>query len=133
MAANTRQRFIDTPGLAVVLTSTAITTRTVSGATGLTAVVTGSADGTRVNQLRIQAQGDTAAGMIWLWIYNSVGIADAFLFGEANVPAVTASNTVPAWSHTVEFDNFVLPNNYQLMVSSTVTNTYAFVPFVGSF
>lgn len=133
MAANTRQRFVDTPGIAVVLTTTAITTRTVSGAAGLTALVTGTADGTRVTSLQIQAQGDTVAGMIWLWLYNSTGIIDATIFGEANVSAVTASTTTPAWSHSIKFDNLILPNNYQLLVSSTVANTYAFVPFLGSF
>lgn len=133
MAANTRQRFVGTPGLGIILSSTPVTTRTVSGATGLTVLAMGSADGKRVTSVQAQALGSTSAGMLWFWLYNSLGIGDSLIFHEEIVPAITASDSVAVWSKTIEFDNLVLPNGYQLLASTTVSNSYAFIPFTGSF
>jgi len=133
MAANTRQRFVGTPGLSAVLTNTAITTRTVAGVSGLTLVASGSTDGTRVTQICAQALGNTSEALIWFWLYNSLGAGDALLFHEEKVTSITASSTVSAWSRTINLDNLTLPNGYQLLVSSTVANNYSFIPFMGSF
>lgn len=116
MPANFKPIFPLAPAIAVANISSAITTRTVSGVTGLTSVKAGGANGTRVDQVRIQATSTTTAGVVRLWIFSGSG--NAQLMWEELVTAVTPSATVPAFTSSVVFSDFLLPSGWTLYAST---------------
>jgi len=105
--------FANTPVIGSAAISTANTNRDGTGTIG--SVLTGSANGTKVNEIRIKATGTTTAGMVRLYIYNGT---TNFLFLEQAIAAVTPSASVKTEEYTLTFDNLVLPATYQLRAST---------------
>lgn len=80
-------------------------------------VAEGAKDGTRVNSLSIKAQGDTANGMIRLFIKDDVG--NIKLQREFRVPESKQTKVVPAYGRKIIFEGGLhLPNDYMLLIST---------------
>lgn len=105
--------FANTPVIGCVAISTANANRDGTGTIG--SALTGSANGTKINEVRIKASGTTTAGMVRLYIYNGT---TNFLFLEQTIAAVTPSASVAAEEYVHTFDNLVLPATYQLRAST---------------
>jgi len=105
--------FANTPVIGSAAISTANTNRDGTGTIG--SVLTGSANGTKINEIRIKATGTTTAGMVRLYIFNG---ATNFLFLEQAIAAVTPSASVKTEEYTLTFDSLVLPATYQLRAST---------------
>jgi len=105
--------FANTPVIGSAAISTANTNRDGTGTIG--SVLTGSANGTKVNEIRIKASGTTTAGMVRLYIFNG---ATNVLFLEQAIAAVTPSASVKTEEYTLTFDSLVLPATYQLRAST---------------
>lgn len=133
MAANTNPIFplVQRIGLASLNAATALTTRTpIVGTAGLTSLLAAGANGTRVDQITVKAQGTTVASNIFIWIYNGV---TAFLYDEFDVAAVTAANTSDSFVLSKTYTNLILPSGYSLYVSETVQTNVTVVASGGDY
>ena len=123
MSANTVPIFPLTPNWQSTPISSAITTRTVSGVTGLVNVFTAGASGSRIDSITMLATGTTTAGVIRLWKYDGTG--NATLLAETLVTAITPSTSIAVWSAEQLPVNFVLKTGQSLYASPH--NAEAFV------
>jgi hypothetical protein len=126
MPANTSPIFPLTPivGIATLTAPTALTSRAnITGTTGLVQLTATSTNGTKVDQITVEAKGTTVANTISVWVYNGT---TSFLYYEIPVTAITPNTTtIQAFTSTVTFNNLVLPPTYQLYISSQVGTTSA--------
>jgi len=127
MAANNQPIFPASPIVGIGDTIATLTSRAkISGTTGLTQVTATSTNGLRIDAITVTAAATTSAACVLIFIYNAT---TSFLFDEFVVPAITASNTAPAYSATKYYPNLVLPATYQLYACTTIaqnTDVFAF-------
>jgi hypothetical protein len=125
MAANTTPIVPISPIVGIGDTVATLTSRAkIVGTTGITAVTATSTNGLRIDQVVVQLAANSAAAIIFLWIYDGT---NSFLFDEIPIAAVTASNTVPAAKVSRSYTNLVLPPTYRLYASTTIAqNTDVF-------
>lgn len=97
--------------------ATALTTRTVAGVTGLTALVAANTNGTRVDSIRVISSSPigtaNSANIVRIWSY--LGSGNAVLVDEITVTSVTPSATVAGFMSVTNYNN---PNN-QLVTAPT--------------
>lgn len=121
MAINTVPIFPISPviGIASLTAAAAITSRAnIAGVVGLSQLTPTSTNGKRVDAITVKSKATSVASIVFVWIYNGV---TSFLYDEIDINAVTASNTADSFSITRSYSNLILPPNYQLYVSQTVT------------
>jgi hypothetical protein len=119
MTANTSPIFTLTPVVGMAQIATANPNRDGSGS--LATVLTGGADGTRVQRVTVKATGTTTAGMVRLYIGDNAGTPNVRLWREILVTAITASATVAAFEYTLELlaeRAMILPSGYTLRAST---------------
>lgn len=116
------------PWIAQLTTANANT----DGTTGAVVVLVtgGSAPGSRVDRLRIQAIGNTTAGKIRIFLFD--GVSSTKLFKEILVPAVTVSASVAAWDTEATLD-VPLPAGFVLIGSTLNSETFNLFPIGGDF
>ena len=131
--ANTIPIFPLLPVIGLASFSDALTTRTTTENTGLTNLVTGSAEGTRIDSIILKAAGNTVAGQVWLWLHTTG--ADARCFHEIAVPVVSTANitTIATWSTRIDFPSLVLTTGVSLMASTTVNQLINAIVLGGSY
>lgn len=119
MAAATTPIFVETPKTWCGLAATANTGRDGSGT--LATIVTGVADGSVIELVRVQANGTTTAGVCRLFLSLDGGTTKR-LIKELLIAAVTPSATVEAasaeWAPTVPL---VLPDTNAILYATTET------------
>lgn len=131
MAANTTPIFTITPVYDECLVTTANTAMDGSGT--MVDLIAGTVNGTRVDRIVFQALATTVAGLLRLFIYDSVA-GTTRLIQEVPVTVITASTTVAAWSQVIEFSRgLILPSTSTIRVSTSVTNTFAVTAFGGAY
>src|SRR3990167_7998376 len=94
MAVTATPIFAQSPvvGIATLTSPTPITSRAnITGTTGLTQLTPTSTNGKRIDAITVKFKETSAAGSIFVFIYNAT---TSFLFDEFIVAAITASNTV---------------------------------------
>jgi hypothetical protein len=135
-------QFAATPRFSVGFVTVADTNRggtgTVPSSTNAVSVLIANVStGSRVDEVTITGIGTTAADMVRLFVVNTANIANANAWGlykEIPTVATTPSSTVPAFSATYTFNNFVIPAGYQLRASANLaTGGYAITAFGGDF
>lgn len=131
MPANTAPIFPVTPVIGVANISTANTARTATGVTNLTLVRAGGTNGTRIDQVSIQATASTTAGMVRLWLYSGTG--NAQLFHEELVSAITPSASVAAYTTDITFSNLVIPSGWSLYASTEKSEAFVVMAFGGDY
>lgn len=131
MPANTAPIFPLTPVIGVANISTANTNRTVTGTTGLTSVRAGGTNGTRVDQISIQATATTTAGMIRLWLYSGSG--NAQLYHEEIVSAITPSATLAAYNTDLFYTTLVIPSGWTLYASTEKAEAFNVILYGGDY
>lgn len=85
--------FFSTPRTAVTQVTTANTNRDGTGT--IATVITGAANGTRVDDIEISAVASSAAGVVRLYLHDGT---NSRLLREILVGTITASNTVAAFN-----------------------------------
>lgn len=85
--------FFSTPRTAVAQVTTANTNRDGTGT--IATVITGAANGTRVDDIEISAVASSAAGVVRLYLHDGT---NSRLLREILVGTITASNTVAAFN-----------------------------------
>lgn len=88
--------FAATPGSFGVELTTANTSRAPTASpTGISPIYTTGANGSRIDDITIQANVTTTIGMIRFWLFDGT---THFCFKEVLIPAVTVSATIPAFN-----------------------------------
>ena len=116
MTANTNPIFTLTPNALPITISTANTGRDGTGTLGT--VVTAQANGTRVEAIKITAQGTTTAGVVRFFITDAAG-ANPKLWEERLVTAITPSTTVKVFEDFWVLDLPIVLASGQLIKAGT--------------
>ena len=119
MVQNTDPVFGLTPVIGQASIATANTNRDGTGTIGT--LLTGSANGTRVDFCVIKSIVTTTAGMIRFYIDDGAG--NIYLWDELVVTAITASGTVAAFRGVIQL-GFQLPSGYILKASTQNAETF---------
>jgi hypothetical protein len=106
-------QYASTVANGAVTISAANTNRDGSGS--ITDIITGAANGTRIDDVQITAQGTTTNGMIRLFIYNGT---TSFLFREINVYATIPGAVTPTWNQQLTDLMLVLKTGWKLRAST---------------
>lgn len=113
----------------LVQISTANTNRDGTGTMGT--LLTGGANGTRVDRILVKAAVTTTAGMIRIFVHDGT---NSRLYREIAVSAVTASATVAAWEGELLTPDLYLPtSSHQLRVSTEKAETFNLYAFGGAY
>ena len=128
-ARNTQPIFSNTPRIGTAAFSTANTNRDGTGT--IADVLTGAAEGTRINRLWVQATGTTTAGMVRVYVYDGSAYR---LVKEISVSALTPSATVKAFTDEWVPDDLDLPSaTYKLAVSTHNAEQFIAVALGGDY
>lgn len=115
----TTAQYAATPRAALGQVSTANTNRDGTGT--IATIFTAGSNGSRIDDIKIQATGTTTAGVVRLFLHDGT---NARLFAEVLVSAVTPSTTVEAWSYTLLNQAIVIPNGWSLRASTNNAETF---------
>lgn len=108
--------FAATPRNSAVAVSTANTARDGTGT--VPTVFTAGATGSRVEEIRAHASGQTAAAILTVFINDG---STSRIIAEFTIPAITPSTTVAAFdSGPLQFDNLELPTGWSIRAAITV-------------
>ena len=112
-------QYASTPRAAVGQVSVANTNRDGTGT--LATILTAGSNGTRIDDIKIQATGTTTAGAVRLFLHDGT---NARLYDEILVPAITPSTTVEAFSAMLVNLGIVLPSGWSLRASTNNAETF---------
>lgn len=122
MAANTVPIFpvAVSLGIASLVAATPITSRAdIVGTTGLVKLTDTTAEGIRVDAIRVKCKGTSVAGLISIWLYDGT---TSRIIDEIAIGAVTANTTVDSYNVERQYSTLNLTKTQQLYVSETVVN-----------
>lgn len=111
--------YASTPRAALGQVSVANTARDGTGT--LATILTAGSNGTRIDDIKIQATGTTTAGAVRLFLHDGT---NARLYDEILVPAITPSTTVEAFSAMLVNLGIVLPSGWSLRASTNNAETF---------
>lgn len=109
----TAPQYAAVPATAMIQIATANTLRDGTGTLGT--LITGSATGTRVDDIYITAQGTTTAGAVRMFLSDGTNNR---LIAEYLVTAVTPSNTITTWTAFLSNLGLVLKSGWSLKFST---------------
>ena len=115
----TTPQYASIPKNGAVNIATANTARDGTGTMGT--LITGSANGTRVDDIYITARATTTAGMIRMFLSDGT---NHYMIAELIVTAVTSSATVPAWSQPIMNQGIVLQSGWSLRFSTEKAESF---------
>jgi hypothetical protein len=124
MAANQKPIFPKSAviGVADLSGATALTSRAkIVGTTGLTQLTPVSAEGKRVDEIRVKGC-NTVAGVsarVFIWLYDGT---NSYLFDELTLTGVTPDTVTDSAIASKTYSNLVLPATYKLYASVTVAS-----------
>ena len=94
-------------------------------------ILTGGANGTRVDRVVMKAIVTTTAGMIRLYVYDGTNTR---LVREVTVEAITKSASVAAWEEDLLTPDLYLPSSsHQLRASTEKAETFNIFAFGGNY
>lgn len=115
----TSAQYASTPRAALGQVSTANTNRDGTGT--IATIFTAGSNGSRVDDIKIQATATTTAGVVRLFLHDGT---NARLLQEIMVTATTPSTTVEAFSATLLNQAITLPNGWSLRASTNNAETF---------
>lgn len=123
--------FISTPRIAVASVSSLVTDLT--GATGVTTLITGAATGTRVLEIDVQCAATSTTALVNIFLSLDSG-ASWTLFDQIAVTAAASSSTVKANRNLATYSNLILPDtNARLGCTTTVSQLTKVIALGGDF
>ena len=115
----TQAQYASTVRAAVAQVTTANTNRNGTGA--IVTVFTAGANGSRIDDISIDAVATTTAGVVRLFINDGT---TSYLFQEILVTATTPSTTVAVWNTTLLNQAIIIPSGWSLRASTNNTETF---------
>lgn len=97
--------------------------------TNVTTIVTGGANGTKVEELIFQAVGTTVAGNVNVFLYDG---SNYHLYDQVLLTATTSSTTAVAFRTNRQYANLVVPNTWTLKVTGTIAGNQSMVKVTGT-
>lgn len=119
--------FAATPRCSAVTISTAASNNRTG--TSASTVFTAGSNGSRIEEVRLKAQGTTTAGTVRFYIYNGSAY---FILTEVSYSAVTVSGSTASAEAKVSFNNLILPSGYSLR-ANIESGVWDIVAFGGDF
>lgn len=117
----TAPQYAVVPRSNAILINTANTDRTGANTTGMVTLITGAANGTRVDDLVMKARGNTTASIIRMFLFDGVAY---HLLEEYIVTTVTASSTVPSWSQPQKNLSIILESGHSLAFTTETAQAF---------
>lgn len=124
----TTPNFAATPRCGVGTISTADTSRTAP--TNVVTIFTAGSNGSRIDEIDINATGTTTSGVVRLFIYDG---SSYFLFQEILVTEITPSTTVSTFASTNTYNNLMLPSGHSLRATTNNSESFTVIAFGGDF
>lgn len=123
----TAPAYAATPRCSVVSISTAAA----NNRTGTSAqtVFTAGSNGSRIEEVRMKAQGTTTAGTVRFYIHNGTTF---YLLTEQAYSAITVSGSTASAEYTLSFSNLILPTGYSLR-ANIESGVWDIIAFGGDF
>ncbi len=118
MPANTNPIFALTPNCATAKITAATTDKTGATITNIKTLYTAGANGGKVTQIGFKAEGTSVAGLLLIWITDTLG-NNPMLFDEIPVTAITTSNTVATNRVFSAYNDLQLAAGQQIKVGVT--------------
>lgn len=115
----TSAQYASTVRAAVAQVTTANTNRNGTGT--IVTVFTAGANGSRIDDISIDATGTTTAGVVRLFLNDG---STSYLWQEILVTAVTPSTTQAVWSYTLLNLALVIPSGWSLRASTNNSETF---------
>ena len=115
----TSAQYASTVRAAAAQVTTANTNRNGTGA--IVTVFTAGANGSRIDDISIDAVATTTAGVVRLFINDGT---TSYLWQEILVTATTPSTTIAVWSSTLLNQALVIPSGWSLRASTNNTETF---------
>lgn len=115
----TTAQYASTVRAAVAQISTANTNRNGTGT--IATVFTAGSNGSRIDDISIDATGTTTAGVVRLFINDG---STSYLWQEILVSAITPSTTIAVWSFTLLNQALLLPSGWSLRASTNNAETF---------
>lgn len=119
--------FAATPRCSAVTISTAAANNRTG--TSASTVFTAGSNGSRIEEIRLKAQGTTTAGTVRLYIYTGSAY---FLLTEVAYSAVTVSGSTPSAESKVSFSNLIIPSGYSVR-ANIESGVWDIIAFGGDF
>ena len=118
--------------IATLTGATALTGRgNITGTTGLVQLVPTTTDGYRLDSLLLKFTGNTAAGLVGIWIFDGT---TSFLWRELSFSVVNTASTTTASSELLaEYTNVTLKATEALYISETVSQDLTVFAHGGGF
>lgn len=111
------------PRVDVGVISTANTNRDGTGTGPATAIFTGASGGSKVEEIKVKARGNTTAGMVRIYLWDGSG-TDGHLIEEIPVTAITVSATVETFEATITYKNLVVKSGWSITASTHNAETF---------
>jgi hypothetical protein len=124
----TAPQFTATPKVGITSISTANTARDGSGTIGT--VFSAGSNGSRIDEVIIQATGNTTAGMVRLFLHDG---SASKLIGEQAISAATVSASVVGSRYVLTFANLSIPAGYSLRASTHNAEAFNVVALGGDY
>lgn len=115
----TSAQYASTVRAAAAQVSVANTARNGTGA--IVTVFTAGANGSRIDDISIDAIATTTAGVVRLFINDGT---TSYLFQEILVTATTPSTTVAVWNTTLLNQAIIIPSGWSLRASTNNAETF---------
>lgn len=115
----TSAQYASTVRAAAAQVTTANTNRNGTGA--IVTVFTAGANGSRIDDISIDATGTVTAGVVRLFINDGT---TSYLFQEILVTATTPSTTVAVWNTTLLNQAIIIPSGWSLRASTNNAETF---------
>ena len=134
----TTPQFANTPNLGANLSAARISTANTNrdGTGTLATLVTGGANGTRVDRVNMRALSTTTAGILRFYLADAEGTPNIRLIHEIAVSAITPSATVRAggydndWVRSDGQPVVIVPSGWTLRVSTEKAESFDVIPIV---
>lgn len=115
----TQPQYAATPKLGVNTVATANTNRDGTGT--IATIFTAGSSGSKVNEIRLKASGQTAAGIVVIYVHDGTNFR---ILTEITVTAITPNTTTVSYESTpIRFADLDLPTGYTIRASITVAPT----------
>jgi hypothetical protein len=119
--------FAATPRCSAVSISTAAANNRTG--TSASTIFTAGSSGSRIEEVRMKAQGTTTAGTVRFYVHNGTSF---FILTEQAYGANTVSGSNPSLEYTIQFTNLILPSGYSLR-ANIESGTWDITAFGGDF
>lgn len=122
MAQNTLAVFALKPETRIAKITATTTDKSGATTTNIKDLLTAASDGTKVTRIKYKHEGNSAAGLLLVWVTDTAG-ANPTLINESAYSAITSSTTVATAEGEIIFNDLQLKSGQKIQVGATVVTS----------